>query len=269
MTLVAGDGLASSRFFSSGTPRARGSSFDLTVGSIFDTEGKKVDGPFELKPGEMVQVVSAEVFDLSDSVTGHVTYKTELTKVGVWALTIGIVDPGWNGPVTTTLLNFSQISHAIAPGDAFLRVSLFEHEAVPPGSLVKIDSFEHYMADAQKKALTYFPSRFLQVDAVAQEASGKVIAKFQDNALLWIGAIAAGFTVITIFISIVQWSLDLPYRGALLQENAEVSQLKREVDDLQSQVRGLTAAPAAAQGSATTAPGGATFRQKSGQQHPS
>lgn len=127
MALLTGSDLVADRFFVSGAPVARGSSFDLTVGTILDHNGNKVDGPFVLKPGYMVQVVSAEVFKLPDAVTGHVTYKTALTRRGIWALTVGIVDPGWNGPVTTTLLNFSRIDCAVAPGDAFLRVSFFGH----------------------------------------------------------------------------------------------------------------------------------------------
>ena len=79
----------------------------------------------------MVQVVSAEVFNLSATTTGHVTYKTELTKNVIWALTVGIVDPGWTGPVATTLLNFSRDDHAVALGDTFLRVTFFDHAAVP------------------------------------------------------------------------------------------------------------------------------------------
>src|SRR5271170_2161389 len=106
MTLIAGAELASRHFLKSGNPKRRGSSFELTIGSIFDHDGNRVDGPFKLKPGHMVQVVSAEIFDLPDNVTGHVTYKTTLTKIGIWALTVGIVDPGWKAPVTTTLLNF-------------------------------------------------------------------------------------------------------------------------------------------------------------------
>src|SRR5690348_9613144 len=106
MTLITGNALDPKTFFKEGQPSLQGSSFDLTIGSIFDQEGKKVEGLFTLKPGHMVQVVSTEVFNLSDRVTGHVTYKTTLTKKGIWALTVGIVDPGWDGPVATTLLNF-------------------------------------------------------------------------------------------------------------------------------------------------------------------
>src|SRR5262245_58360535 len=128
MVLVTGNSLDPKKFFSSGQPQVQASSFDLTIGSIFNNEGKKVDGQYTIQPGCLVQVVSSEVFSLSDCLTGHVTYKTTMTKKGIWALTVGIVDPGWDGPLATTLLNFSRVDHTIAAGDAFLRVSLFEHD---------------------------------------------------------------------------------------------------------------------------------------------
>ena len=106
MRLITWENLNVERFFSSGTPVRRASSFDLTIGAIFNHRGQRIEGSYLLEPGQMVQVVSQEVFSLPRNITGHVTYKTSLTKKGIWALTVGIVDPGWKGPVATTLLNF-------------------------------------------------------------------------------------------------------------------------------------------------------------------
>jgi hypothetical protein len=145
------------------------------VGSIFDHYGEKVDGPFALKPGHMVQVVSAEVFNLPDTVTGHVTYKTALTRLGIWALTVGIVDPGWKGPITTTLLNFSSVDHAVAPGDMFLRVSFFDHSAVPSAALPTLEPVDEYMLGVRKTAMTRFPPTFLNKDEIAKKAGDAVL----------------------------------------------------------------------------------------------
>jgi hypothetical protein len=161
MTLVSGNLLDPKRFFKTGEPSPQGSSFDLTIGSIFDHKGRKVEGPFTIKPGYMVQVVSSEVFSLSDRYTGHVTYKTTLTKKGIWALTVGIVDPGWDGPVATTLLNFSGVNYAISDGDPFLRVSLFEHDPVPSNKLRKAPPLDDYVRISGRPLLPYFRPRFL------------------------------------------------------------------------------------------------------------
>lgn len=201
MTLITGNALDPKGFFKEGQPSPQGSSFDLTIGSIFDHEGKKVEGLFTLKPGHMVQVVSTEVFNLSDRVTGHVTYKTTLTKKGIWALTVGIVDPGWDGPIATTLLNFSRVDHTIAEGDAFLRVSLFAHDPVPSDKLRKAPQVEDYLKHVQKTAASMFPPTFLDSDKIAEVAGRKVLSQIRIEALVWVVAIAFVFTIIQVIIN--------------------------------------------------------------------
>lgn len=56
MTLLAGDELDGAKFFRGGKPVKSASSFDLTVGSIFNDQGKREDGSYILQPNEMVQV---------------------------------------------------------------------------------------------------------------------------------------------------------------------------------------------------------------------
>lgn len=196
MTLVSGDLLKPESFFKGGQPAPQGSSFDLTIGCIFDHDGKKVEGPFTIKPGHMVQVVSSEVFSLTDRVTGHVTYKTTLTKKGIWALTVGIVDPGWDGPVATTLLNFSKVDHAIARGDAFLRVSFFEHAPVPADRLRKAPPSEAYLMEIQKTAASMFPPTFLNSDKIVEAAGSNVLNRIRIEALVWVASIVLIFTVV-------------------------------------------------------------------------
>jgi hypothetical protein len=201
MTLITGSALDPKAFFKEGQPSPKGSSFDLTIGSIFDHEGKKVEGLFTLKPGHMVQVVSAEVFKLSDRVTGHVTYKTTLTKRGIWALTVGLVDPGWDGPIATTLLNFSRVDHTIATGDAFLRVSLFDHNPVPSDKLRNAPPLKQYLTEVQKTAASMFPPTFLDSDKIAEVAGRKILSQIRTEALVWVVAIAFLFTMIQVIVN--------------------------------------------------------------------
>jgi len=195
MALVTGNELDPKKFFKTGQPVPQGSSFDLSIGHIFDHTGQRVNGPFTIKPGHIVQVVSSEEFDLSDRLTGHVTYKTTLTKRGIWALTVGIVDPGWNGPIATTLLNFSKVDHAITEGDAFLRVSFVEHAPVAQERLRKAPPLDVYLKDIQKAAATMFPTTFLDRDATADAAGREVLKRIRTESLAWVALIAVIFTI--------------------------------------------------------------------------
>jgi deoxycytidine triphosphate deaminase len=233
MTLLAGSALDPKRFFVSGNPPVQGSSFDLTVGCIVDHEGKQVQGPFTIKPGHMVQIISAEELKLSDRVTGHVTYKTTMTRQGIWALTVGIVDPGWNGPVATTLLNFSRVDHSIAEGDPFLRVSLFEHEPVPADKLRKSPLPGEYVKDIKKIAASRFPMTFLDTTNIAEAAGRTVLTQIRTEALGWVAGIA-------ILITIIQIALNLAgatFNGSKQATVAEIETLRRsKIEVIQSKL---------------------------------
>ena len=234
MTLVTGAELSNEDFFSAGNAKPRGSSFDLTVGTIIDHGGQIVHGPFILEPGHMVQVISAEVFNLSDSVTGHVTYKTALTKRGVWALTVGIVDPGWDGPISTTLLNFSKVPFAIASGDTFLRVSFFEHDSVPAQNLTKAPSVDEYVRDLQKIGGSLFPETFLNTSEIAEKARESVTDWIKNNALLWIAMAAGVLALVQVVAIAAQIGLQIWVRDDLGDLHAKIAVLESRISELRA-----------------------------------
>lgn len=240
MSIVTGAALNPARFFHPGSvPTAQASSFDLSVGHIYDCKGQELHGPFVLKPGAMVQVVSAEVFDLKDDVTGHVTYKTGLTKEGIWALTVGIVDPGWDGPIATTLLNFSRVDHTIHIGSPFLRVTFFEHPPVPSTTLRRSPPLDRYLREVQSLASSRFPETFLDIDRIASKASRDVMDKIRNVGLAWFGATAILFAVIQVMAPPVSRMVEgfLPTK--------ELRELHIELDQLRSEIAALRATSSA------------------------
>lgn len=225
------------RFFSAGNASQKGSSFDLTIGTIFDHEGEKVKGHFTLQPGQMVQVISAEVFNLPPTITGHVTYKTNLTKKGIWALTIGIVDPGWDGPITTSLLNFSKVAFVLQPGAPFLRVSFFEHDPAPDKLIRKMGTLDGYEKEALEAAITVFPRTFLNQEAISTRAKQSVLNTIRKEGLAWVVLIGLIFTV-------MQWVANSTYRGAMLQSDQDFNRVRTKVETLEARVIKLEAQPA-------------------------
>jgi hypothetical protein len=181
----------------------------------------------------MVQVVSSEELNLSDRFTGHVTYKTTMTRQGIWALTVGIVDPGWHGPIATTLLNFSRVDHCIAEGDAFLRVSLFEHDPVPPEKLRKAPPLDAYMKDIQKIAASRFPTTFLDTTQIAEAAGKTVLNRIRIEALAWVVGIAVVFTALQI---IASW-----FSGSGRPAVSEVEVLRDKMEIMQAKLLKLEA----------------------------
>ncbi|MGF9562952.1 hypothetical protein AAIH70_05530 [Neorhizobium sp. BT27B] len=234
MTLIAGQALDPKKFFSSGEGVVHGSSIDLTIGEIIDGKGKMASDPFVLGPGEIVQVVSAEVFNLPGHVTGHVTYKTTLTHQGIWALTVGIVDPGWTGPLTTTLLNFGKVCYPIHRGDEFLRVSFFDHAPVHEEHMRPAPPLREYVKKQQKAAASLFPKTFLDRDDIAAKATRKVMNRLRTEGLAWVALIA-------IVLAVAQYVADFgsysfPPGQSVEEVRSEMENLRREIATLKERV---------------------------------
>lgn len=234
MKLISGAALIHSNYFSHGIPEAQGSSFDLSIGKIVDEKGQIVSGPFVLKPGHMVQVISEEIFNLPNNVTGHVTYKTGLTRQGIWALTVGIVDPGWDGPIATTLLNFSRVDHAVNVGDKFLRVSLFEHDHVLPKVMRTSGPLPKYLKEVQGLAASRFPSTFLNSEQISDNASKIVMSKFKEDAVKWVTIAAFIFAFIQILAppaaKLFENMIDPPSENKIVKD---VDDLEKKIEDLE------------------------------------
>lgn len=241
MTLLAGHRLNHKlQYFHSGEPVQCGSSYDLTIGQIIDKKGKNLRGPHNLKPGEMIQVVTQQVFKLPSTVTGHVTCKTSLTQQGIWALTVGIVDPGWDAPIATTLLNFGRVDHTVQIGDPFLRVSLFEHDKIEQEHLrQKPNELEGYMKGLRRQAATFFPKTFLNAEEISKAAGEKAAKKIRNTALVYLPLIAIIFAFLQVFITFApSW---LPgWAGASLEQLHDVEKelqiLKQKFELLDAKV---------------------------------
>lgn len=233
MSILAGTHLNTKEWFSNehASPLKEGSSVTLTIGKIIDSNGREVEATV-LEPGHMLQVISAQVFKLPKTVTGHVTYKTSLTRDGIWALTVGIVDPEWNGPVSTTLLNFSKLRHRVELGDEFLRVSFFEHAPVTTSKNRTVDSFETYTREVRQKACGRFPSTFLDKVGVSKEAGKTAIDKMEQRGLVWIACIAAIFAIFQIIAVYVPPFIP-GWQGATKDE---IQELERRIDEMENEI---------------------------------
>ena len=231
MTLLAGQVLSRKNLLRGGNPKKRASGYDLTIGGIFDETGQEITGPYVLKPNEMVQVTSAERFDLPRNISAHVSYKTSMTHKGVWALTVGVVDPGWNCPVSTTLLNFSKVNYPVRRGDPLLRVSFFKHASVAEDEIRRGPTTEDYEKQVSDRAVTTFGAQFLNTDAVAREAGKVAMQEMRNSALKWIAAIAFMISVLQL---ITAWLAPAAYDG-----RHRIQPLEQQVEELKAELSSL------------------------------
>jgi dUTPase len=178
----------------------RATTYDLTVGDIILDGGKTREGStYELKPGGMVRVVSTEALRLPDNITGHVLLKNDLCTKGVLAINIGVVDPGFEGPISSTLINFGRADFVVEKGTPFLRVS-FHH--CPKSTLAdaaqKYDRTT-YLKRVRQEVLAYSGPTFLNMDATAAKAATTAFESFKNALFGWATVVGVIVALLAIF----------------------------------------------------------------------
>lgn len=162
--------------------RTKNSTCDLTIGEIFPMglrprDWVKGTREFTLKPGHMVSVVTAQKLTLPDNVTGLATLVTSLTQKGILCLNVGVVDPGYDGPLSAMLVNFSSVEREITVDQRLFRVLFFEHAKVK-----NLEKFtQHpvtYSCAIDARSRHQFSETFLNVQGVinlARKEAWKVV----------------------------------------------------------------------------------------------
>jgi deoxycytidine triphosphate deaminase len=206
----------------------RETTYDATVGEIIH-EGKTFARDAYVLPSRgMVWVVSRERFALPPHVTGLATLRTTWTHSGILALNVGIIDPGWHGPLATALVNFSSTNFEIKKGEAFLRVLFISHsETQAKEKNISTNEYLRQMRDRSAR----IPNTFLNISSLAEEVKAKI---FDSSAFgswiarwgVWLAAIAIGLTLIPIAYGVsTEW----------MGRRVDLEILKASVDDLRKQ----------------------------------
>jgi deoxycytidine triphosphate deaminase len=178
----------------------RAATYDLSVGDIILDKGKTWEGlSYDLEPGGMVRVVSKESLALPDTITGHVLLKNALCTKGVLAINIGVVDPGFNGPISSTLINFGWEPYEVTKGIPFLRVSFHHCPQSAKAKDAKQFDRETYLKCVKQEVKRYSGPTFLNMDATAAEAARKAFESFKNSLLIWATLAAVLIALLAIF----------------------------------------------------------------------
>lgn len=184
-------------------------SYDLSIQTIIDSEGKTFREGYTVKPQEIVWVISRERIELPFDMTAHAVIKTGLCNKGLLALNIGIVDPGWNGPLATAIINFSSAEYYIKPKESFLRLTFYRH-AMPDKRKSSYNDEVEYLESKKKVAIETFGSTFLDIKRLSREVSGNLIGGAKEKIIFWsaVAAIVLGFGSVFVAVStyLLPWS---------------------------------------------------------------
>jgi deoxycytidine triphosphate deaminase len=235
----------------------RAASYDLTVGTIIPPLARpsKKNAPpsigpvdtFVMPPQGMVEVVSHERVKIPKSIAGYATVKTGLCDKGILALNIGIIDPCYEGLISSTLINFGKSDFNLKKGEVFLRLTFFEYA---PPEVVRATSpkDDQYIKDKESKVLQHLSRTFLNLDQRVKELTEPILKEWTSGMLRYVGfgsLLLAGFAfLVTLGVSYV--SRQLGPREQITQElTALVRQMQdstnKRIDSIVGQIRVLRA----------------------------
>jgi deoxycytidine triphosphate deaminase len=225
----------------------RAASYDLTVGLIVSPDRNEPinTGSFIVPPQGMIEVISAERVSLPRNIAANTTLKNGLSSQGILSLSVGIIDPLYDGLISSTLVNFNKTPVPIRIGDAFMRVTFMEYvpdrALKPPAPVADAE----YVQQRIRKVATQFPRTFLDLENSVPPLTEPVVRTLQRrwrNALYWYIPIVA--LVLALLFGFLPFVIDaVAYRRAdydsrieesiKMQEN--ISALRQEVEVLKAQ----------------------------------
>lgn len=177
----------------------KNSTCDLTVGTILPMGEDSAtwdnrSGSFWLNPSHMVSVVTKQCLEMPSNVTGLATLVTTLTKGGILCLNVGVIDPGYSGPLGATLVNFSNKPREIKLDDRLFRVLFFDHE--PVKNLTKFTVHPvTYAAEIAARSKNEFSETFLDVKGITKIAEARsfeiAFRYISRNVIPWIALLVS------------------------------------------------------------------------------
>jgi len=199
----------------------------------------------------MVRVISAEYLRMPKGVVGYALTKNGLSNVCVLAINIGIIDPGYSGPVSSTLINFGKEPFVITRDTKFLRLTFHPCAEDPKMRIFPALTHEEYLARTVSEVRRHSSDKFLNLAETAKVAGEHAFGKYRNWAIAAATILAAVLAIVAIFApvaaAVVQKYVDssaiatgqeirAKYEGEIQIMDAAH---KREIEDLEKRVRDL------------------------------
>ncbi len=154
----------------------------------------------QITPQQVAIAVSTEDVAMIAGFVGLVQPKTSLCNEGILCLNTGVVDPGFDGPISSTIINFSKENKFLAFGESFLRLTVTDLSGVgsnlaTPSAVERESYLRTRAADSARLPKTFMDIEKLHGDFVKSVEKevlgrqstliGKWIAIIGFVALIW------------------------------------------------------------------------------------
>ncbi|MGF1872450.1 dCTP deaminase domain-containing protein [Photobacterium indicum] len=207
-----------------------------------------------LGPQESAYLISEEYINVPDGYVAYVFLKNRLSQNGLLAFNTGIIDSGYYGPISTLIINLSQIDQPVPDmsmriGRAFFRV-VFQKIGQEDSSFTPIfnsekKDYEKYCSFRQGELIN-LPRNFLDPEKLKKEIDSELTEKISSFSIMRLGLVVA---TVGILLSLLPLGRDyyfsekfdfLSIRYESEQAKEDVSELKEEVSRLKLSLLNLT-----------------------------
>lgn len=221
----------------------------LCIGKIINSKGEEVES-LVLEPQGIAHLVSSEKITLPQDICGFAHVLTRKCNQGLLTLNIGVIDPGWNNYISTSILNFSAERRLLTVGEPFIRATFHKiafTEDGEPGEYLgkKSDNTrpETYVSGVRTRAVADFGKHFLNIRQLVGKASKKENSRSRDALLKYLPIAAFSLAFFALLVTIGIATAARISTAPSSQVNGEIELLSKQIRQLTEEIEELKANP--------------------------
>ena len=195
---------------------------ELVVGNV---ENNRRLRAWAIKPSETLVIMTLEAVKIPSNLMATYGQLNRMAQQGLLLINASIVEPGYEGPLSCFLVNFSKETVFISPDDEVAKIS-FHMLAFPPKrlkpSVIKSADYERSLSTSASR----YPASFIDISGVQERVTDHV-SKGLDRSLKF-GGVAIAFLLL--------WSALEPITSKYLWEKIGVASTtqKEEINKLRT-----------------------------------
>ena len=182
----------------------RNASYDLSIDKIITMDGKERASGYKIKSQEMIWVICKEKFNMPMDVIGFAHMYTHRTREGILSMNTGIIDPGYEGKISTLLINFGKGEQSILKNSVLLRVTFADinnknNELKPSRIIMDDDTYWGIIQESTKN----FDKTFLNMETVYTKLYGFLL-KSVVRVIVILAAIASIIGLLLLILELIK-----------------------------------------------------------------
>jgi deoxycytidine triphosphate deaminase len=128
---------------------------------------------FVIKPSETMILVTKEKLNMPRDLCATYGQLNRLANAGLMILNTSIVEPGYSGPLSCVLVNFSSQKHALSPGDSIAKLNFHTLSSIPDTLFTQNFDHDAYEQVVSKYAIN-LPKSLLDISGVEERVTKRV-----------------------------------------------------------------------------------------------